>query len=171
MVATGGVPTRIATGAATSIVTTVMTMRVMTSEQQADYDTTSDTEHTEPTPGHWRTWQAGVDPLINEECVLAEVADREEPLLVAELNRTANEHTDFPGHWKANARLIAAAGTAASVLPEEYDPVKAVKALPSLIAVLKSVERADATKKEEIISHAKQVLDTLRTDATADSDR
>jgi len=100
-------------------------------------ETESKTEHktgAEPTPGPWRTWQAGEDPLINEECVLAEHPDKQEPLLVAEMNRTANDHTDFPGHWKANARLIAAAGTAAQEAKEMgYDPQKAVEALPKLI--------------------------------------
>jgi len=141
-------------------------------EEQADYETTSDTEQLgdpflEPTPGSWRTWQAGEDPLINEECVLAEVADRDDPLLVAELNRTANEHTDFPGHWKANARLIAAAGTAASELPEEYDPVAAVEALPLLIDALQSMAALEEEEISMAQGHAKVVLDTLRTDATA----
>jgi hypothetical protein len=100
------------------------------SETQNEYETENETD-AEPTPGPWRTWQAGEDPLINEECVLAEHPDKQEPLLVAEMNRTANDHTDFPGHWKANARLIAAAGTAAQEAKEMgYDPQKAVEALP-----------------------------------------
>jgi hypothetical protein len=91
----------------------------------------------EPTPGPWRTWQAGEDPLINEECVLAEHPDKQEPLLVAEMNRTANDHTDFPGHWKANAGLIAAAGTAAQEAKDMgYDAQKAVEALPKILEAL-----------------------------------
>jgi len=102
------------------------------SETQSDTDQEIDAG---PTPGLWRTWQAGEDPLINEECVLAEHPDKQEPLLVAEMNRTANDHTDFPGHWKANARLIAAAGTAAQQAREMgYNPVAAVEALPNLLS-------------------------------------
>jgi hypothetical protein len=110
------------------------------SEQQADYDF----DDTEPTPGTWRTWQVGEAPLINEECVLAEVADKEQPLVVASLNRTANENTDFPGHWKANARLIAAAGTAASEIQEDLNVIDLFRELPKII---RAADRAvDSTR-------------------------
>jgi len=37
---------------------------------------------------------------------------------------------------RANARLIAAAGTAAHELPSEYDAVAAVRALPKIVSAL-----------------------------------
>jgi len=137
------------------------------SEQQADYDT----NNTQPTPGPWRLPEAG-DFLVfqNRGLIIAELDEFDEPVVVGEVNEVFNKDTDLPGHYEANARLIAAAGTAASKLSEEYDPVAVVEALPSLITVLQSVERANATKKEELImaqNHAKRLLDTLRTDATA----
>jgi len=123
------------------------------SEQQADYDT----DDAQPTPGAWvRRYPEELDPLVH--------AESGEFLVVCKATEVPLKEA------VANARLIAAAGTAASKLSEEYDPVAVVEALPSLITVLQSVERADATKKEELImaqNHAKQLLDTLRTDAAA----
>jgi hypothetical protein len=42
---------------------------------------------------------------------------------------------------KANARLIAAAGTAAHELPSEYDPVAAVRTLPELLHLAEEFEK------------------------------
>jgi hypothetical protein len=116
MVATGGVLARIAIGLTTRIVAKVVTM----SEQQADYDTTSDAEHMEPTPGPWEidrspAWE---DQITSGDYTMATV------------------HYGMAGKARANARLIAAAGTAASELPDEYDPVAAVEALPKVLKAL-----------------------------------
>ena len=124
-------------------------------EEQADYDTTSDTDPAQPTAGPWEA------VTIEKEGTWVDVEGEE--VEVARMSIPGKEGV-------ANARLIAAAGTAASKLSEEYDPVAVVEALPSLITVLQSVERANATKKEELImaqNHAKQLLDTLRKEALA----
>jgi anti-sigma factor ChrR (cupin superfamily) len=83
------------------------------SEQQAD----NDTDNTQPTPGPWEidrspAWE---DQITSGDYTVATV------------------HYGMAGKARANARLIAAAGTAASELPEEYDPVAAVEALPELL--------------------------------------
>ena len=93
------------------------------SEQQVD----TDTDDTEPTPGP--AWAEGThiiassnDGRPNGEVILG----------------PRSYGNDISGdEQRANAELCAAAFTAASELPEEYDPVGAVKALPALLEVAK----------------------------------
>ena len=90
-------------------------------EQQVDYDT----DDIQPTPGPWdfskQMGEAG-------EAFLAQVwgPDGDSLAVVEPQSPHADEAT-------ANARLIAAAGTAASELPDKYDPVEAMKLLPLLL--------------------------------------
>jgi hypothetical protein len=75
------------------------------SEQQADYDATSDTDHAQPTPGPWTRQHP-------EKLALLVDAESGEHLV-------ACMATDIPfEEAEANARLIAAAGTAATKMPE-----------------------------------------------------
>jgi hypothetical protein len=120
MVAMAGAPTRIATGANTRIVTTVMTM----SRQQADYDT--DTDDTQPTPGPW-DWTPQLD--TTKVCYRAQVWDPDGDSLAVLESKPDSLEAD------ANARLIAAAGTAASKLPEGTDPLSVMELLPDIYAV------------------------------------
>jgi hypothetical protein len=106
------------------------------SEQQADNDTTSDTGDMEPTPGSWvRRYPEELDPLVH--------AESGEFLVMCKA-------TDVPlEEAVANARLIAAAGTAASELPEGYDLVAAVEALPQLLEALKTIESITDPEKPD----------------------
>ena len=128
-------------------------------EEQAHHETASDTEHIEPTPGPWTNKYAG-NPDSDKETMGVKTAG-EHHVYIAKTNMARPEAENL-----ANARLIAAAGTAASELPKEYDPVKAVEALPLLIDALQSM----AAEEEEISmaqGHAKVVLDILRKEALA----
>jgi len=100
------------------------------SEQQADYDT----NNTQPTPGPWRLPEAG-DFLVfqNRGLIIAELDEFDEPVVVGEVNEVFNKDTDLPGHYEANARLIAAAGTAASLLPDGWNAIDVLQALPKLL--------------------------------------
>ena len=125
-------------------------------EQQADYDT--DTDDPQPTPGQWRAeWFGGnliVDALREEDTtMIAIVQQREE--------------------CEANGDLIAAAGTAASELPEGCDPVGAVEELPRLLDALQTIARADGTRYAgtDALQHvAEKVLDAIRTDTSETDD-
>ena len=85
----------------------------------------TDTDDQQPTPGPWsyskQTGETG-------EAFLAQVwgADGDSLAVLQPHHPHIDEAT-------ANARLIAAAGTAVSELPEEYDSVEAVRALPELV--------------------------------------
>ena len=122
------------------------------SEEQAD------TDDTQPTPGPWTVYDPHNDaPFINSG---------PHPSNICRLM--------FSPHWGddevwANARLTAAAGTAASELPEEYDPVAVVEALPLLITALEMMSRADTFSREGLImaqNHARDVLNAARKDTT-----
>jgi hypothetical protein len=133
-------------------VITVMTM----SENQGDYDTTSDTEHMEPTPGPWEidrspAWE---DQITSGDYTVATV------------------HYGMAGKARANARLIAAAGTAASELPDEYDPVAALEELPRLLDALRAIAKADGTRYAgtDALQHvAEKALDAIRTQPETDN--
>jgi hypothetical protein len=117
-------------------------------EQQAD------TDNTQPTPGPWgRQYPEELDPLVH--------AESGEFLVMCKA-------TDIPlKEAVANARLIAAAGTAASELPEGYDPVAAVlEELPRLLDALQTIARADGTRYAgtDALQHvAENALDAIRT--------
>ena len=124
-------------------------------EQQAD----SDTDDTEPTPGP--AWAEGThviaspkDGRPNGEVILG----------------PRSYGNDIPAdEQRANARLCAAAFTAASELPDEYDPLAAVEALPLLITALEMMSRAGTFSKEGLImaqDHARDVLNAVRKDTT-----
>jgi hypothetical protein len=101
-------------------------------EQQADYDT----DDTQPTPGPLRTKGLEVvrdDPLRPDEYwVIASfsVAAPQSP------HAEGHEPEDLgkgPETAKKNAKLYAAAGTAASELPDGWDAVDVLEALPKLL--------------------------------------
>ena len=86
-------------------------------EQQANDDTTSDTEHMKPTPGPWEidrspAWE---DQITSGDYTVATV------------------HYGMAGKARANARLIAAAGTAASEMQEDLSAIDLLKELPKII--------------------------------------
>jgi MoxR-like ATPase len=73
------------------------------------------------------------------------------------------------GKARANARLIAAAGSAASELPEEYDPGAAVGELPRLLGALQTIAKADGTRYAgtDALQHvAEKVLDAIQIDTS-----
>jgi len=165
MAATAGVPMRIATGLTTQIVTKVVTM----SEQQADYDT----DDTQPTPGPLRTKGLEVvrdDPLrLDEYWVIASFSEVAPQFPHAEGVEPENLGMGSETA-KKNAELYAAAGTAASELPEGYDAVASVKKLPRLLDALRVIAGAGGTRyagMDELQHVAKKALDALRKDTTA----
>jgi len=85
----------------------------------------SDTQ-SDPTPGKWYTHKDGDSAL----CVSSDRGTDGADKFVAFIKRADNESYEDAVD---NARLIAAAGTAAHELPSEYDPVAAVEALPDFI--------------------------------------
>jgi len=110
-------------------------------ETQTDYDTNAG-----PTPGPWRLPYSG-DPLILQDngVVLAESKGHKEPYMVAEVNQAFNEDTNLPGDWEANARLIAAAGTAAQEARESemgIDPIKMIQAALGMALALDRITYA-----------------------------
>jgi len=118
-------------------------------EQQTDTDTTSDTE---PTPGTWRA-----DYFQN--LLLIDALQADTTKLIAEVSQGRDQA-------EVNAHLIAAAGTAASELPEGYDPVAAVEELPRLLDALQTIATADGTIYAGIdaLQHvAEKALDAIRT--------
>jgi hypothetical protein len=100
-------------------------------EQQADYDT--DDMH--PTPGTWRA-----DYFHN--LLLVDALQADTTKLIAEVSQGRDQA-------EVNARLIAAAGNAASELPGWYDPVEAIRALPQIIQAAEKMESADVTGQIE----------------------
>jgi hypothetical protein len=102
------------------------------SEQQTEYDT--DTDDTQPTSGAW----SAVRDFNDHWYVQCDDArDRLEGQLCELVTSPKGPHHS---EAEANARLIAAAGTAASELPDEYDPVTAIQALPVLVRVLETLQ-------------------------------
>jgi len=88
----------------------------------------------EPTPGPWSySKQSGKSGTA----FLAQVwgADGDSVAVIEPQAPHIDEVT-------ANARLVAAAGTAASELPVEYDPVTAVKVLDDLLAAAELLRKA-----------------------------
>jgi hypothetical protein len=116
------------------------------SEQQANYDTDA-----QPTRGPWEAI------TIEKEGTFVDVKGEDSE--VAQMSVAGEE-------GKANAFLIAAAGTAASELPEEYDPVAAVEGLPRLLDALQTIAGADGTRYAgtDALQHvAEKALDAIRT--------
>jgi hypothetical protein len=103
------------------------------SEPQNEYENDHETD-AEPTPG---PWQADVDYQSNETpLIIAHTKPEGNAYIVAEVNQNGL----LEGDWKANARLIAAAGTAVQEAKEMgYDAQKTVEALPTL---LREIEHA-----------------------------
>ncbi|MCS3610939.1 hypothetical protein [Salinibacter ruber] len=91
----------------------------------------------EPTPG---TWEHDLNPLDGIDGRSIFGRDKDGNLFVI-ANLNVPEQGLLEGDWRENARLIAAAGTAAQEAKEMgYDPQKAVEALPGLLAVLQDID-------------------------------
>jgi len=133
-------------------------------EQQANYDTTSDTEHMEPTPGPWEIdrFPAWEDQITSGDYTVATV------------------HYGMAGKARANARLIAAAGTAVSELPDECDPVEAMRQLPKMLELLEMAmnglrhfrglcPEGRSAKDHEVIDRIKDVLDAAHKNTQTDA--
>jgi len=88
--------------------------------------------HDEPTPGIWYTHTDADNAL----CVSSNRATDGVDKFVACIKRADNEVYEDA---EANARLIAAAGTAAHELPDKYDAVAAMEELPELIRGLEEL--------------------------------
>ena len=100
------------------------------SEPQAEYDT----DDPQPTPGPWHNERGVIRSRLGafHQDVICEVyAD------------AAGNKSKEAGQ---NARLIAAAGTAASELPDVYDPVETMEALPHMLKALRSIARGNANE-------------------------
>jgi len=120
------------------------------SEQQAD----DDTDDTEPTPGPWHA----------DNTYISAASGR----AIATAARYGDDHEGSPEDL-ANARLIAAAGTATSELPDEYDPVAALEELPRLLGALQTIARADGTRYAgtDALQHvAEKALDAIQIDTS-----
>ena len=105
------------------------------SEQQASYDTGV----AQPTRGPWEAI------TIEKEGTFVDVKGEDSE--VARMSVPGEE-------GKVNARLIAAAGTAASGLSEEYDPVEVLRHLPEIVDGLEAYVgrlalHGNATSREE----------------------
>jgi hypothetical protein len=101
------------------------------SETQNEYKTDA-----EPTPGPWKIEDGHWDVEVTKgEYVIA------------------TAHVAVPnGALKENARLIAAAGTAAQEAKEMgYDPQKAVEAVPDLLAVFQDIDRMGERLQKDTI--------------------
>jgi len=95
----------------------------------------------EPTPGPWRL-PSPEDAVVLRDfgVVLADLSDSKEAAIVAEANQAFNDETELEGHYEANARLIAAAGTAAQEAREMgYDPAKTVGQTGQLLCHLEKL--------------------------------
>ena len=78
-----------------------------------------------------------------------------------------------------NARFIAAAGTAASKLPEERDPIAVMKALPDILKMAEWAVRTTKFRDEdgkahppdrELMVELRNLLNETRADGLAESD-
>jgi hypothetical protein len=105
------------------------------SETQNEYETEQETD-VEPTPGPWELDEIAPSGLMKP--IFVESGDATICAMAAFLE--PNSHVD-PKEALANARLIAAAGTAAQEAKEMgYAPVAAVEALPELLKALEDAK-------------------------------
>jgi len=92
----------------------------------------------EPTP---RAWEHDLKPMdgVDGRGIFGQDEDGN-MFVIANVN--VPEQGLLEGDWRANARLIAAAGTAAQEAKEMgYDPHKAVEALPELLEALEDAKK------------------------------
>jgi len=107
------------------------------SEPQTEYETEQETD-AEPTPGPWTNGHGG-NPKASETCKVKQ-ANVSAGGAVADVNMARPKKENL-----ANARLIAAAGTAAQDAKEMgYDPVAAVEALSGLLHNLGALAEINA---------------------------
>jgi len=93
-----------------------------------------------PTPGPWQA-----DVSHNSQLIFAQT-DSEDEHVVTRVNSNAL----LEGDWRANARLIAAAGTAAQeVMEMGYDAVAVMENLPLYLNTLEEVARANDLTKDQ----------------------
>jgi len=114
------------------------------SDQQENPDTESvsssaSCEQAEPTPGPWEVNHDGPCPSVHAK-------DSSDSIAAVLLSADPSSDRDV----EADARLIAAAGTAAQEAKEMgYDPVAAVEVLPELLKALE--DGVDAAKHAEAL--------------------
>jgi hypothetical protein len=113
------------------------------SEQQADYDT--DTDDTQPTPGPWKVGRDGRTVVTT--------ARYEQPNgLPATI--AAVDYFPFPEEEaNVNAKLIAAAGTATSELPDGWDAIDILEALPKLLRAANMAVNSTLFRDEDGRAH------------------
>ncbi len=115
------------------------------SETQTESETDA-----EPTPGPWQA-----DVSHNSQLIFAQTGSGDEHVVTR-----VNCNALLEGDWKANAKFIAAAGTAAQEAKEMgYDPQEAVEALPQLLYV------ADRLRRESEAGDASPILCSIAGDA------
>ena len=113
------------------------------SEPQSEYST--DIDDTQPTPGPWEN---------NEQYIIKPPSDSGPMIQIADTGKASLRGNRLTvAEAKANARLIAAAGTAASELPDQYDPIASVKGLAQLVT---AAEEGSHRKVQAILSAMKK---------------
>jgi len=122
------------------------------SEPQEQYDT--DTTDAQPTPGPWRLGSDGV--MQSDDDITIQTEEGWPDCTIASVNTAVGDseylRDEIDGHWRANARLIAAAGTSAHEAKEMgYDPQAAVETLPKLLRACE-----DAADGKPVYSKAAQ---------------
>lgn len=99
-----------------------------------------------PTPGPWFVHPGDSVVLIN--------AENGDPVCATNTCSYYQKHSEQD---KINAQLIAAAGTAASQLPEGVDPIAAVGALGEMVKLFELIKRNEV--HEELSTHIEVSID------------
>jgi hypothetical protein len=125
------------------------------SETQNEYETEHKTD-AEPTPGPWRAFEGKLKATeVYQIFVQPDWAEEEYSDIICEMPRTSRPNDE----QEANARLIAAAGTAAQEAEEMgYDPQKAVEALPELLEALEFARGGASRSGYNLPEHTKEKL-------------
>jgi len=112
------------------------------SEMQTEYETDAG-----PTPG---PWEDDLAPMDGVDGISILATDEEDNLFAVASVNTPNTGL-LEGDWRANARLIAAAGTAAQKAKLlGYHPEGAIRSMPGLIVALQEI--ADGHEEPQTVA-------------------